>query len=129
MLFGAAHVHRDLGPVLAAFVWRADQLLLGQRRVKRLDGGDLWIVDIAIHPGRHHAVGLDGQPVRQFDQAGAVDRMAESPAHLEPDFVILERLLPVRGHQHPDAGINVCYEVAPRARDPPGTAAGRRQGR
>ncbi len=115
-------MHRDLRPVLAAFVWRADQHLLGLGRVKRLDGGDLRIVDVAKHAGRHHAVGLDGQPVRQFDQTAAVDRVAQRLPHLEADFVVLEWLLAVRRNQHPDARVDVLLEAAPTAPGPPGTA-------
>ena len=45
------------------------------------------------------------------DQAGAVDRMAECPAHLQSDFVILEGFLAVRRHQHPNARENVAMKL------------------
>ena len=104
-------MHRDLGPVLAAFVRRPDEQLHGQRRVKRLDGGDLRIVDVAEHAGRHHAVGFGRETVGQFDQAAAVDRVAQRLAHLQSDLVILERLLPVGRDEHPDAGIDILLEL------------------
>ena len=52
------------------------------RWIKRLDGGDLRIVDVAEDPGGNHAVSLGASPLVNFDQAAPVDRVAERLAYL-----------------------------------------------
>ena len=97
LCFPTAHVHRDLRPVLTAFVGRADELLLGQRRVEGLNGGDFRIVDVAEHTARHHAIGFSGESVRQFDQAAAIDRVAQRLRTLRPTSSFWNGSCPLEG--------------------------------